>query len=238
MAKAIYALKIFLFREQFNLTVTENKGITDLCLFVSLVYGKFWHEAPLAIRAPFSDLRLISALNKYMSTQASVATVALKALYRHLWYLAEDLVGLAIFDPRVDSAVKVRMVQNLKLPAREIHVKRLDAKCFTADTPIESLVTSRTANVFSLLVLDGKEKAEVFLTQDPGLWSTNSVYCQFQDRARDMKVVNDCAERGVALITSYNSSITKNEEKQFLLHAVDIHQKAIPTALKHNIKTK
>jgi hypothetical protein len=37
MAKVLYSLKIYLFREQFVLTVKENKNVTEFCIFASLV---------------------------------------------------------------------------------------------------------------------------------------------------------------------------------------------------------
>lgn len=88
--KAVYALKIFLFRKQVTLTVKEEKGITDLCLFVVLLYCKFWHEAPMAVRAPSNDLYLIAALAAY--PDRCLADVALEAMNRHPWHLTEELV--------------------------------------------------------------------------------------------------------------------------------------------------
>ena len=43
-----------------------------------------------------------------------------------------------------------------------------------------------------------------------------------------MKVVNDCSERGIALIQTFNTSITKNEEQfQYLLRLVQLHKKKV-----------
>ena len=48
-----------------------------------------------------------------------------------------------------------------------------------------------------------------------------------------MKVINDDAERGVALIEEYNALITKNEEqKQFLLQVVQDHRRRFPDCSK------
>jgi len=41
MAKAIYALKMVLFQDQLTLTAREKSGLTELSLFVALVYGRF-----------------------------------------------------------------------------------------------------------------------------------------------------------------------------------------------------
>jgi len=38
MAKAIYTVKIYMFRRQFKLTRSEEKGLRDLTLFIILVY--------------------------------------------------------------------------------------------------------------------------------------------------------------------------------------------------------
>jgi len=48
-----------------------------------------------------------------------------------------------------------------------------------------------------------------------------------------MKVVNDSAERAIALMQQYKSSLTKNEEqKQFLLCLVEKQRKQYPTCAK------
>jgi len=48
-----------------------------------------------------------------------------------------------------------------------------------------------------------------------------------------MKVVNNCAEQGIALVKEYNSSLREDkEQKQFLLRHVDLHGKQFPVATK------
>jgi len=51
-----------------------------------------------------------------------------------------------------------------------------------------------------------------------------------------LKVVNDCDERGIALTSSFNSSLTKSEEaKQYLLQIVAQHRKEFPDAKKSTV---
>ena len=53
-----------------------------------------------------------------------------------------------------------------------------------------------------------------------------------------LKVVNDCAERGVALIQSYNGALTNDEtQKQYLLQLVSRHRKLFPEPMKAALKT-
>lgn len=66
MSKAIYSLKIFLFRKQFQLTPEEEKLIREICLFVVLVYARFWFLAPLPSSAPNNDLLLLKVLERYV----------------------------------------------------------------------------------------------------------------------------------------------------------------------------
>ena len=54
---------------------------------------------------------------------------------------------------------------------------------------------------------------------------------------KQLKVVNDCAEKGVALIHSYNAALTKDEtQKQLLLQLVSQLQKLIPDSTKAALK--
>ena len=48
-----------------------------------------------------------------------------------------------------------------------------------------------------------------------------------------LKVVNDSAERCVALIEAYNCSLTRDEDQlQYLLQTVAAHRKSIPKPFK------
>ena len=54
-----------------------------------------------------------------------------------------------------------------------------------------------------------------------------------KDQVDKMKVVNDSAERGIALIQKYNETLTKDEDqKQFLLRFVQLHRQFYPSSSK------
>ena len=42
-----------------------------------------------------------------------------------------------------------------------------------------------------------------------------------------LKVVNDTAERGIALIKKFNESVRDEQQKQFLLRVVEHHRKVV-----------
>lgn len=69
------------------------------------------------------------------------------------------------------------------------------------------------------------------------MWEDDAIYIMMKEKAGLLKVVIDCAERGIALVTQFNSSITKNvEQKQYLLRSIDLHWKTFPMASKANIE--
>ena len=47
-----------------------------------------------------------------------------------------------------------------------------------------------------------------------------------------MKVMNDCTNRGIDLASCFNSSLTKSEDKQYLLQIVECHFKEFPDSEK------
>jgi len=94
-------------------------------------------------------------------------------------------------------------------------------------------VTKRTNQLFELLSITGKEEANNFLSKDPESWEADASYQKLKDRVQKMKVVNDSAERGIALIEKYNECLTKDEEqKQYLLRFVQRHRQLYPTSSK------
>ncbi|ESO06373.1 hypothetical protein HELRODRAFT_160540 [Helobdella robusta] len=52
------------------------------------------------------------------------------------------------------------------------------------------------------------------------LWSNNEEYLMSKKIVDGLKVTNDTAERGVKLITDYNSCITKEEDQKYLLQVI------------------
>jgi hypothetical protein len=102
--KGHYSLKMVLFERQLELTAKEKRGLKELALFISLIYGRFWHEAPLASHAPLNDAMMLGLLKKYPNR--IIADAAYKACTQHLWFFSEHLVGLAFFDDRVPLDVK------------------------------------------------------------------------------------------------------------------------------------
>ena len=58
MAKAIYVLKLLMFRKHVKLTWIEEAGLREVALFIVLIYLRTWVEAPSACDAAVNDRAL------------------------------------------------------------------------------------------------------------------------------------------------------------------------------------
>ena len=115
MAKLIYAMKIYLFHNQkdiFQLTQTEEAQIKRFVTFGALLYTSAWIQAPLPTEAPLNDLNLWLDLKQYEVIDAELSKCTRQVLERHLWYLSDELVGLAVFSDRVPDSDKKEIVHN------------------------------------------------------------------------------------------------------------------------------
>ncbi|KAG0717872.1 hypothetical protein GWK47_053604 [Chionoecetes opilio] len=80
-------------------------------------------------------------------------------------------------------------------------------------------------------LLDNFGVSQKFLHQDPEKWKDLPEFAEASKTFQNIKVVNDFAERGVALMQEYNALLTKNEEQhQFLLQVIEEHRKRSPFA--------
>jgi hypothetical protein len=233
MSKVLYSLKIWMFRSQFHLRPKEAKGLRDICIFAVRLYLKIWITAPLAAAAPQNDLRFLQALLDYDTIHNPIAKAASAKMSRHLWYLSEELVGLALFDKDVPTAVKRELVKAIKekdgadSPPKRIEVDLQSVRNI-------SLVAFATKH--SHFLFERMELPDGFLAVDPEEWNGREDFEKAATVIRELKVVNDHAERGVALVQELSGTLTKNEEQfQFMMHVVQENRRLFPNALKQTI---
>ncbi|KAK2710529.1 hypothetical protein QYM36_011904 [Artemia franciscana] len=150
MSKVIYSLKIWMFKAQFRLTLTEERG------------------------ALYSDLLLLKSLLEYSSIHLAISKATSNKFSSHLWYLSPELVGLAFFDSRVNSSTKRLMVSAMQSEddQEQEHTKRITIDLDSAKNKnLEHFVTAKSAKLFQMMNLpDG------FLTVDPDLWEDRHDY--------------------------------------------------------------
>lgn len=166
-----------------------------------------------------NDFTLMQSLLRYPHEAIRAATT--KKLAQHLWYLSEDLILLALFDDRVSAATKSKMVDALEDEEDEEDLPSKRAK----------LVSPKSRIFLQKLAIP-----TAFLQTPPETWLESVDYQQSQKRVASLAVVNDRAERGVALIQDFNKKLTRDEDQlQFLLQVVADHRQQFPNCKKETL---
>lgn len=149
-----------------------------------------------------------------------VSLAALQKLKRHFWYLSEEVIGFSFFDDSISVEDKRNLVEALAEEGEEDPAKRINLSDQDIRTKeIHDFVTKNTKKFFDTLNISTD-----FLEKDPALWSGLPSYIEAQKTVGKLRVTNDTAERGVALIQEYNGLRTKSEEQtQFILQVVAEH---------------
>ncbi|XP_036340152.1 uncharacterized protein LOC118749459 [Rhagoletis pomonella] len=113
MSKAIYSLKIVMFKNQIKLTAKKEKGSTAVSVFVAVLYVKYWFTASDVISAPRNNFQFLLDLKLYEKTDNLISNTALKKFSGHLWYISQELTGLALLDDSLHLSVKSKMVKKI-----------------------------------------------------------------------------------------------------------------------------
>lgn len=106
MSKAIYCLKMYIFRDSCKLSAEDEKSFQDIALFIVFVYVPFWYSAPLAAAAPNQDLEFIKSVYRYRTIDKNLSDAVLGKFRNHLWYFSPEAAALSFFDKNVSFIVK------------------------------------------------------------------------------------------------------------------------------------
>lgn len=110
MSRAIYCLKIYIFRNQYALSASEKNSIRDISVFIIRFYLKAWFSCTIPSKALANDLNFIKNLKLYENKNSTLSKAAIKKMSNHLWYLTEETAALAFFDDTLSNEIKRLMV--------------------------------------------------------------------------------------------------------------------------------
>ena len=175
MAKIIYAVKVFLFRNHDELQLSREelsriKWFVEFCISTYVASG---YKVPCPTSAPSQNLPLLKSLQANPDKDIAKATSA-----RHLWYLSEQLVTLAFFDDKVSLETRRNMV-NASQEQDGSEDRPLRVTIDTRDATltrktIADFVTTGSMKQFHLMNID-----TTFPTMDPAVWNTISLTWMF-----------------------------------------------------------
>ena len=238
MSKAIYSLKIFLFRNEFDVSKGNLSALRQICIFIVKIYIKFWFVCDQPEKAPRNDLNFLKDCHDFKSINKSVSQTALKKILNHLWYFNPQNVAMAFFDSDVSIDEKRRMILKLNVPYDEdeddekkkvfVHISDVPNVC---EQGIEQFVSSKTKDFFKKISLSTD-----WLKNDPANWEADPEYQRGRRIVKSIKVVNDVAERNVQLFENYNGHLTKNEDQmQYIVHIAEAHRKKFSSVNKEDL---
>ena len=115
MAKGIYCLKIFGFRDQFQMSKHKMDSLRQICLFVCTIYADVWFATLLASAAPANDLQMLQLIELYAHVDNKIAKIGENKMRLHQWYLSEDFAALPLFGSDNIIAVKKASIVALQI---------------------------------------------------------------------------------------------------------------------------
>ena len=214
MAKAIYTLKMLLMHTGneviMNITAEELSSLKRVSRFICTIYLQSWYTSSRVVDAPYNDLLLLERLKIYDDSELS--EVGVKMMLRHSWYLSPEVATLILFSDKIDCGVKCKLLSAMTTERGTHRLKMLPGNIYDLKISRAFFTTTR---------LD-----DAFLETPPAEWDGQPSYHDSVHFVNNLTCINDCAERGIALIQQFNSS-TKNEaQRQYLLQVVEHHRRA------------
>jgi hypothetical protein len=146
--------------------------------------------------------------------------------------LGEELTPLALFFDPVSAEIKQRMVVRMNECERQRGTLErsttYSGKEDLSEKTLDNFIWPASQLFFRILQID-----KTFMECAIHLWSEQASYQKARKLVSILKVVNDAAERGIALATNFSTNLTKREdEKQLLFQMVEMHRKRLPKATK------
>ena len=200
--------------------------------FIIFAYLKSWFLAYDLFGAASNDLNLYKSLQRFKKYNPKVSAATTKVLRRHPWYCTAELISLSLFDDNLPQDQRTALALKIgalpDLPNMDIH--KPEFPTFTLSSVLTDFFGPRTILLFDLV-----EISRSFLLLDD--WQLQPEYTLARDALRNLSTTNDSAERALALATSINEKITKNEKSyQELLLVIAAHRKKYSLQTKKDLK--
>ena len=153
--------------------------------FILFVYIKFWLSSPSLTRAATNDIQLYKQITTFKRVDKNVSGAALVVLQRHTWYLTEDCISIALFNPDLEDEEKNKLAQKIgALPTTQLEIRKPPLPTVSARSKIPDFVGQRSILLFSLLKMDHK-----FLLQEN--WKETDKYDAARKAISNIYPVND-----------------------------------------------
>jgi len=178
----------------------------------------------------------VANIQRFRAFHPVAAEAAAQKFGNQLWYLCEQLIGLAVFDEGLPEQERERLVHAIQNKVgHEKPTKRLLMPFDElVKATIPDLASTNTQKVFKILGIETS-----FFSVPVDAWTENGDYIRGKRIVDGLKVVNDHAERAVKIVQDYNRSVTTREEDfQSLLLGVSAHRRTLQDFKKRTLAKK
>ena len=230
MASCLYLLKIYLYQEQYPTAAENLAHVRVLAEYVALLHAPYFLKSPLAISAPRQDRDFWVDVQCYQNcfrpgdVEHEMLSAVRKSIMNHLWYLTEELVILALFDENVDDDERKNIAESLLAVPRPATFSAgkpafPSPELMTANPSLHTFVGERSWLVFHKLGAVGQ-----WLHGGVTGWSDTDEYKMMHNVFKDLKVVNDLAERCIKDIQEYANIAKDSDRREDILLVVSDHR--------------
>jgi hypothetical protein len=175
--------------------------------YIVFFHGLFFLKSPMAPQAPSNDLRAFRIAFQLQMVDdfkefADIEKALNQSLLRHTWYLAPQLVVLALADRELETEVKTRMLNKLlsyDVPEKkDLHKEKPDVHTPVVPMSVlEDFVNEQSYLLFQLLDIT---KEELLHWKEKGIAAcenggASKSFTYFSKCVSQLAVVNDRAER-------------------------------------------
>ena len=225
MATIIYSLKMYAFSLQIRYTDLEIKNLEKVVIF-AILYIVPWLKCNDATEAALCDLNFYQNLQFFTENiDRQAGERALKIFEGQSWYLAEELIPFALFSDSIAKEEKIIIAAEIVKHHKKDLSKTFEKKgkpilpIVKKNTKLVNLVGCRSWFFFSSLNSEGE-----WLQKTVDEWPNDPNYKKLHDFSKNVKVVNDTAERWVKLIQDYMNFVKDENMKQDLIQAIEQHR--------------
>lgn len=215
MSKAILIAKTYLLRDSLDLEDDISDALKRICIYICLIYVKFWNRTPCTIDAPANDLLFIQQLYLFKQVDEEIAQAAINKFKDHLWYLGEELTTLALFSDHVPVSTKNKMRARIR-DGETIRVESslrfiMDDNTDFASIGLEEFVGRRSNFLFQLF-----ETWPDFIDRDAATWDYVESFKEMKKVINETIIgINDGAERILGAADKAIRSQKARKEKNF-----------------------
>lgn len=223
MSKLLYCLKIVLLSTQIQahfpkseiLTTNQVKILERFAIFTIAAYVPWWIVCNLPANAPINDIKLVDTLADFAPYDNVMVKKAREALGMHTWYLAEELVPLALFSSELQENMKKDMRKALLANENVVATKRVGlqhggyGKPYLPSVPekgtaLADLIGPDSWRFFTILGMPHQ-----FLHSPVSEWANPEDYINIKQVVDNLQVVNEVAKRGVKLCHDFITVVRK-----------------------------